>query len=503
MLDYTIVLFFVGVTFAVGVLSSRKNQTLNDYLLGGRQLPWWLLLGSIIATETSVVTFLSIPGSIVAQGGNFDFLQLTLGFAIGRIVVALWFVPRIFAGTHFSIYEKAGERFGRHVQRLASTTFLLTRTLSDGLRLYLAALVLQVVFGISLEVCILICGLITIGYTWLGGFRAVVINDCLQLVVYTVAGLAAWWVLLQTLGWDAIYQFGVEHQKWHWLDLSFDASKNYTLWSGIFGGMFLSLATHGADQMMAQRFLAARNQREAALAVGTSGVIVVAQFFFFLLLGVGLGLWKQQTLPDTDLAADQVFAKFMVLGLPPGLTGLALAGVAAAAMSTLSSSLNSSATTLMADWLNYDHTGDDHTGKQEELGAETKHEPATNPNLSRWLSALFGGLQMFVALLAGWLLPFLTQDASTSVVGGVMAVASYSAGLLLGLLVLCFSNRPMTARAAVVAFLLGLIVMTLIKFFTPIAWPWHALIGSILVWGWGRLLYTLETLFDSNQDSHS
>lgn len=498
MLDYTIVLLFVGVTFTVGILSSRKNRTLEDYLLGGRQLPWWLLLGSIIATETSVVTFLSIPGSVVAQGGNLDFLQLTFGFAIGRIIVALWFVPRIFAGTHFSIYEMAGERFGRNVQRLASTTFLLTRTLSDGLRLFLAALVLQVVFGIPLEACIFICGIITIGYTWLGGFRAVVINDCLQLVVYTVAGLAAWLVLLQTLGWDAIYQFGVTHQKWHWLDLSIDPSKNYTLWSGIFGGIFLSLATHGADQMMAQRYLAARNQREAAWAVGTSGVIVIVQFFFFLLLGVGLGLWKQQTLPDTDLASDQVFAKFMVLGLPPGLTGLALAGVAAAAMSTLSSSLNSSATTLMADWLGYDHSGEN-DGLEVEANCHVGH----NPKLSRWLSALFGGLQMLVALLAGWLLPFLTQDASSSVISGVMAVASYSAGLLLGLLVLCFSFRPMTARAAIGAFLLGLIFMTLIKFYTPIAWPWHALIGSILVWGWGRLLYILETSLNSTQDSHS
>jgi SSS family solute:Na+ symporter len=497
MLDYTIVLLFVGLTFAVGILSSRKAQTLDDYLLGGRQLPWWLLLGSIIATETSVVTFLSIPGSVVAEGGNLDFLQLTFGFAMGRIMVALWFIPRIFSGTHFSIYEKAGERFGRNVQRLASTTFLVTRTLSDGLRLFLAALVLQVVFGIPLEACVFLCGIITIGYTWLGGFRAVVINDCLQLGVYTIAGLAAWLVLVQSLGWEAIVQFGVTHQKWHWLDLSLDLSKNYTLWSGIFGGMFLSLATHGADQMMAQRYLAARTQREAALAVGTSGVIVIAQFFFFLLLGIGLGLWKQQTLPGLEITSDQVFAKFMVLGLPPGLTGLALAGVAAAAMSTLSSSLNSSATTLMADWLGYDHPS------EPEPEGVTESCPATHPNLSRWLSALFGGLQMLVALLAGWLLPFLTQDASNSVISGVMAVASYSAGLLLGLLVLCFSPRPMTPRSAVAAFILGLIMMTLIKFFTPIAWPWHALIGSILVWVAGRLLHTLETSLDSTQESNS
>ncbi|MEE3077072.1 MAG: transporter, partial [Planctomycetota bacterium] len=472
MLDYTIVLFFVGVTFLIGIWASRNNRTLDDYFLGGREFPWWLLLGSIIATETSVVTFLSIPGSVAIAGGNLDFIQLTFGFAIGRILVALCFVPRLFTGTRFSIYELTGQRFGRQIQRVASTTFLFARTLSDGLRLYLAALVLQVVFGIRLEICVLICGILTITYTWLGGFRGVVLNDCLQLLIYTLAGITAWFVLVGTLGWDAIYQYGITEGKWHWLSLSTNFTQKYTLWSGIYGGMFLSLATHGADQMMAQRYLAARTQREAALAVGLSGFVVIGQFLFFLLLGVGLGLWKQQMLPDVDLNADQIFAKFMVLGLPSGLTGLALAGVAAAAMSTLSSSLNSSATTFMADWLGYN----DHE----------KEKPQQAPRLSRWLTAVFGGIQMCVALLAGWCF---TPDSS--VVTGVMGVASYTTGLLLGLLVLCFYPRQLSSRSVMAAFLVGLIAMTLIRFLTDIAWPWHALLGTAFVAGFGILFSAL------------
>ena len=232
--------------------------------------------------------------------------------------------------------------------------------------------------------------------------------------------------------------------------------------------MFLSLATHGADQMMAQRYLAARTQREAALAVGLSGFVVIGQFLFFLLLGVGLGLWKQQNLPDVDLNADQIFAKFMVLGLPSGLTGLALAGVAAAAMSTLSSSLNSSATTFLADWLGYN----DHE----------KEKPQQMPRLSRWLTAVFGSIQMCVALFAGWCF-----TPNSSVVTGVMAVASYTTGLLLGLLVLCFYPRQLSSRSVMAAFLVGLIAMTLIRFFTDIAWPWHALLGTAFVAVFGLL----------------
>ena len=197
-------------------------------------------------------------------------------------------------------------------------------------------------------------------------------------------------------------------------------------------------------------------------------LFVLLLFLFFLLLGVGLGLWKQQILPDVDLNADQIFAQFMVLGLPSGLTGLALAGVAAAAMSTLSSSLNSSATTFLADWLGYN----DHE----------KEKPQQMPRLSRWLTAVFGSIQMCVALLAGWCF-----SPDSSVVTGVMAVASYTTGLLLGLLVLCFYPRQLSSRSVMAAFLVGLIAMTLIRFFTDIAWPWHALLGTAFVAVFGLL----------------
>lgn len=451
----------------------RGQRSTVDYFLGGRSLPWWAVLLSIVATETSTATFLSIPGIAFAVGGDFRFLQITFGYIVGRVLVAWVFLPLYFRGEPFTCYEVLERRFGVASRRVTSSLFLVTRNLSDALRLFLTALALQQAIGLELWVCVVGLGLVTIGYTCFGGVKSVVWNDCVQFVIYMLGAFSVLWVIVSLLpdGFAQLIQFGRESEKFRLLDFDLSlTTKTMTFWAGLVGGMFLTTATHGTDQLMVQRYLVASSQRGATLAVLLSGLVVCLQFALFLFIGVGLFCFYDVFPPDTAFAEtdnDRVLAHFVVTHLNTGLVGLTLAAVIAAAMSTLSSSLNSSATALINDiYLPL---------TRQELSPEQQLK------LSRLASGGFGILQILIAIVSYHV------DANSSTAKSVLKIAGFALGPMLGLYFLAVFTRRVHQRAALCGFVVGTVALSYLALGTPLYWPWYAGAGAALTFAGGLL----------------
>jgi SSS family transporter len=449
-----IVVYMVGVVL-FGMWIGRGQKDLSSYLLGDRNIPWWGLMGSIVSTETSSATFLSIPGLAFAAKGDLRFLQLAMGFVLGRIVVAFVLLPLYFRGELYSAYEVLQQRFGTRAKQGASLMFLVARNLGDGLRLYLAGLVLQQAAGIDLHLSIVIMGGLTIVYTFFGGMKAIIWTDCIQFVVYVSGGVLAGILLLRGIpgGWNGLIEYGTEHQKWRMFNFDFDLTERFTIWSGLIGGMMLTLGTHGTDQMMVQRYLSARSRSAAGWALAGSGVIVFVQFLMFLTLGVALAAFYAHHEPKIPFnGPDQVFATYIVTEMPRGCIGFLLAAIISAAMT---SSLNSSASTLATDFY------------LPARGISPDSRRALM--ITRGLTIFFGALQIAVGIIASFL--------SESVVSEVLAVAGFAFGILLGMFGLGVLTRRVGQTGALVGMVTGIGVLLWIRFGTLVAWPWYSSIG--------------------------
>jgi len=369
-------------------------------------------------------------------------------------------LPSYFRGEIYTAYEVLQERFGGPTRRLASVLFLITRSLADGLRLFLAALVAQQLTGWSISNSIVIVGVVTIVYTFLGGMKAVIWTDVIQFVIYIVGAIVALVILVGKIpgGWSGLWETAHAAGKFRMFRFTFDLTEPYTFWAGLIGGMVLNTATHGADQMMVQRYLSARSQRQAATALIVSGFVVFAQFALFLFIGVSLWVFYQ----DPGLVPDQVFSKFIVAYLPTGVLGLVIAAIFSAAMSTLSGSLNSSASAIVNDLY-------------QPLSGRT--DEAHLLRVSRDVTVVWGVVLMAVALGATRL-----QD---NVVNNALAIASFVTGILLGLFLLGILTCRVGQSAALVGMLAGILAVSFAKFGTPLAWPWYALVGSSTVFAVG------------------
>ena len=455
--------YLVGVV-GFGLWVGRHQKDAAEYMVGDRNIPWWGLLFSIVATETSSVTFLSIPGFAWAR--DFTFLQLPIGYMIGRLLVVGFLLPHYFAGEYFTAYEVLRKRFGGPVGQAASFLFVVTRSLADGLRLFLTAIVVQEISGFSLPVSVALVGITTVVYTFVGGMKAVVWTDVIQFGVYILGAVLALGVLVARLpgGFGQLLSDGAAAGKFRFVDLSTALDSPYTLWAGVIGGMFLTFGSHGADQLMVQRYLCARSRGEAARALWLSGVVVFLQFAFFLLIGVGLFVFYQAFPPATPFdRPDRVFVRFIVEQLPHGVIGLVAGAVFAAAMSTLSSSLNSSATAVVTDF----------------------YRPLARPDASpqhllrvtRFLTLGFGLVQVLVALCG----PLVGR----TVVEAVLTVGGFTTGITLGVFFLGIFTTRVGQRAALVGLALGLATITAVAFGTRLAWPWYTLVGSLATFGFG------------------
>ncbi len=481
--DLAILSLYVLGTVAFGLWMGRGQKSASDYLLGGRDLPWGALLLSIVATETSTVTFLSVPGIAFGGGlagatGDLRFLQLPLGYILGRTVATFTLVPLYFRGRMFTAYDVLRERSGPHVRTVASALFLVTRTLADGLRLYLTALVLQVMFGLEhIEWAVVVVGVATVAYTALGGIRAVVWTDAVQFFVYMLGAAIAFVVLGQGLdgGLWAAFSGDDAAERLRVFVLEWDLSSPYTLWAGLIGGAVLSIGSHGVDQLIVQRYLCARSQRDAQKALFWSGPIVLAQFAVFLLLGVALSAFYAQNPPAAPFAkTDRVFADFIVRHMPVGVVGVVLGALFSAAMSTLSSSLSASASALVNDFVL------PRSGHRPDAPAALR--------MAKAATLVFAGLQILVGI---------SGLGGGSVIGQVLAIQSLTLGVILGLFVLAFGPRS-SPRASLVGLVGGLLVTALVVALgaiegadgaplLAIGWPWRGLITCLSTAGAGKL----------------
>jgi SSS family transporter len=478
-IDLAILVLYLGGVVALGLWIGRNADTVSDFVVGGRNRPWWLILFSIVATETSTVTFLSIPG--FAYSRDMTWLQIPLGFLLGRFVVVFLLLPQYFKGSFYTAYDVLHQRFGGAAQRAASAMFIVTRSLADGLRLFLSSIVLQEMTGIPIHWAVIAMGVATIVYTFFGGIRAVLVTDLVQFVIYIGGAVIALVLILNRLpgGWEQLMAIGGEAGKLHVFDLTFDWSQPYCLWAGLIGGLFITLGSHGVDQMMVQRYLCARNLRDAQRALWVGGFVVVAQFALFLLIGVGLFAFYQVFSPEMAFERpDRVFARFILDEIPVGLLGILLGAIFAAAMSTLSSSLNSCATAAANDFF--------FSGKGSGASADKQLRAV------RVLTVIFGVIQIAVGIGGQWV--------KASVVSSVLGIAAFTTGIVLGVFFLGLFADRVGERAALAGLVIGLAAMSTIFFTTTLAWPWFALVGSAITFTaglgasfiWPRLESDLE-----------
>ncbi len=454
-LDWAVVAGYFAAVLTAGLILGGRQRDAADYFLGRHGLPWWAIMLSIVATETSALTVISVPG--IAARGDLRFLQLAFGYLVGRIGVAALLLPGYFAGSQETAYQRLEHRFGPTARRTASAAFLVTRALGDSVRVFATAIPLAIITSWSVPAGIVAVAAVTILYTWAGGLRAVVWVEVIQLGFYVLGGIATIVVALELAGGLDSFGRAWEAGKLALVDATPSFRITYTLWGGLLGGALLSAASHGTDHLLVQRLLAARDLRAAQRALIGSGVLVIFQFALFLL--VGTALW----LAGADQGVtrgDEIYPAFVVAHLPAGLAGLVIAAILAAAMSTVASSLNSLASASTHDFY---------------APLTRRRDPEHLLRVGRgmtlaWAVVLVGGAMLF-------------RERNTPVVELALSIASLTYGALLGTYILGGWRRP-RERDVIVAILACVVVMTPVVLGWPfrllpgLAWPWYVPLGT-------------------------
>ena len=475
-----VAVYLIGITlFGLRFRKQGKDKSLKNYFLAGNTIPWWAIALSIVSAETSTLTIISIPG--VAYAGDFGFLQVVIGYMLGRIVVALIFLPRYFQGQMMTAYQLIDNRFGPTLHKVTALLFLLTRAAAEGVRVFAVSIVVGIAIGTRDVLSIAIISALTLLYTFEGGMAAVIWTDVVQMVIYVGGTLVA----ISTLGhhvpggWSQIHSVAAAAGKFHLLNFAFNLTQSYTFWAGIIGGTFLTMASHGTDQLMVQRMLAARNLRESRLALLGSGVVIFMQFTLFLLIGAGLyvfyGLHPESL---AKLTPDRIFPTFIVREMPIGIAGLMVAAILAAAMSNLSAALNSlSSTTVVDFYMRWRPAADD----RERI------------MISRASTVLWALVLFAIAVYS------IQAGGKGHVVEIGLSIASVAYGALLGVFLLGTLTRYATQAGAIIGMIFGF-ALNLAMWQQPhaitfsngfaipkIAFTWYVLIGSIVTFAIGSI----------------
>src|SRR5579862_2045254 len=352
LLDLAVILTYLLAITWFGAQFRRGQKTLRDYFLGGRSAPWWAISLSIVSAETSTLTIVGTPA--LAYNGNLGFLQIVFGYLLARIVISILFLPHYFRGEMFTAYELMRRRFGERVRKLTASIFLVTRALAEGVRVAGIALVISVVLGTGETVSIVVILLLTLFYTFEGGMTAVIWTDVIQMSLYVVGAVVSFFVILGSIagGWSHVAAVAGGLHKFTIFDFSFAPtmeffSRKYTFWAGLAGGCFLTTASHGTDQLMVQRLLSARDERQSRIALLASWGVIAVQFTLFLLIGILLYVRYHDTGATPPAQMDRIYPEFIWNNLPRGIAGLTMAAILAAAMANISAALNSLASTTL------------------------------------------------------------------------------------------------------------------------------------------------------------
>lgn len=455
-----VIAYLLGVTF-LGLRFRQQQHNIQDYFLGGRSAPWWALAFSIVATETSTLTIIGTPA--IAYSGNLTFLQWVFGYVVGRVLITIFFLPGYFRGEYLTAYAMIEKRFGARMRSVAAITFLTTRTLAEGVRVSAIALVVSVALGTSDRLAVFIVIALTILYTFEGGMKAVIWTDVAQFLLYLTGSILTLGVLLHRIpgGWNEIAQVAAENgNKLQVLDFSWNLASKYTFWSGVIGGAFLTMASHGTDQTIVQRLLAARTQSDSRRALIASGFIVLFQFTVFLLVGVALFVFSQRVpLLTPGDRIDRVLPLFLVREMPAGLAGLLLASILAVAMSNASGSLNSLAASSVVDLA---------------VLRDRTTDPARFLKISRRMTLAWGSVLIFFGLVR-W----------THLLETGLTVSSLPWGSLLGLFLLGTFDSRANARGCLAGMFVGLVAVLIVCGYTQIAFTWYVGIGACVTFAVG------------------
>jgi len=468
-IDYTVIAAYLLAITAFGTWFARFQKTTVDYFLTGRSVPWWAICFTIVATETSTLSFIGVPAG--AYAGNMTFLQLAFGYVIGRVLVSVLFLPAYFRGELFTSYELLQRRFGPEVKNVAAVIFVVTRTLADGIRLFATGLVISVVTQVPVSITVIALGVAMIVYTVRGGVSAVIWTDVVQMFVYIGGALVVFFGLLSLIpgGWGEVVRSAGSTGHFQVLDFSTDPKQAYTFWAGLFGGVALTLATHGTDQFLVQRLLSARSLKGAASGLILSGVLVFAQFILFLVIGAMLYTFYQHTpLPRPLQRTDEVLPLFVVTSLPQGVSGFIVAAIVAAA---LSPSINSLAATTVNDfYLKY---------------VRPDADDKTLMSVARTATIGWGVAQIAVALGAQWV--------TRSVLDSGLSVLSLAAGPVLGAFLTGVLTTRVRSGAMLGGMAAGAAVLAWIWTTDAYAFTWYALTGALVTGGVALLLSLLPS----------
>jgi solute:Na+ symporter, SSS family len=471
-IDYVIIaIYLVGIAI-YGIISGGKQRSVKDYFLGSKKVPWWAVCFSIVAAETSTLTFISIPG--LAYIANLNFLQVTFGYLLGRIVVAYVLLPAYSKGELTTAYSYLENRFGSKTRSFASVIFLFTRTAADGVRLFATAIPLKLMLDIPYPLAISIIAVVSLVYTYTGGVKGVIWVDVIQMFIYLGGAIIAAIFLVNIIpgGLDGIISAASADDKFSFINLGFDNgiagffAQPYTLIGGIIGGAFLSMASHGTDQLIVQRLLTTKNLKESQMAIIGSGIIVIIQFAIFLIVGVMLYAYYG----PTGMKSDEIFPLFIINVLPPGITGIIIAGLFAAAMSTLAGSMSSMASSTMLDL--YIPL------------ARNKGDEAAQLRVSRYFTIFWAFMLVLAAIF------FMTS--SQAVVELALSIASFTYGGLLGTFILGIVNKRATQEDALAGFVAGIFIMITVISLKLAAFTWYTIIGVTATLIIGGLLTVLS-----------
>jgi SSS family solute:Na+ symporter len=454
--------YLVAITW-FGVRFRGSQKSLKDYFLGGHSAPWWAIGLSIVSAETSTLTVIGTPA--LSFGGNFAFLQVVFGYLLGRVVISTLFLPQYFRGEMYTAYELMRRRFGERIRKLTAGSFLLLRTLAEGVRVFAISIIISIVLGTGEVVSIFVIVCLTLFYTFEGGLTAVIWTDVVQMFLYVGGAILSFSVILREIpgGWAHVAEVAGAAHKFQVFDFRFAPTaeffaRNYSFWSGLIGGCFLTTASHGTEQLMVQRLLAAKSKGQSRAALFCSWIVILFQFTLFLFIGVLLFVYHTDAHLPPPHPADRIYPDFIWHNLPVGIAGLVTAAILAAGMSNLSAALNALASTTIMDFYK---------------PLVSRRDPPVSElhflKLARWTTVGWGVILFLVGLVARhW----------GSVLEAGLTIASILYGSLLGVFLLGLLTRSVREPAAMVGMVAGLILMLCVRQFTHIAFTWYVLIGT-------------------------
>jgi solute:Na+ symporter, SSS family len=471
-IDLAIIALYLAAITLFGLRFRKSQRSLRDYFLADRNIPWWAIALSIVAAETSTLTIISVPG--LAFDTDLRFLQLVFGYLLARVIISLIFIPQYFRGEMYTAYQLIERRFGRMLHSFTAGLFLVTRAAAEGVRVFAVSIVVAIAIGTGEVASIAIITVLTMLYTFEGGLAAVIWTDVVQMAIYVGGTLVGFFTILHAVpgGWPAMHAIATAADKLRVLDFSPVLHRTYTFWAGIIGGTFLTTASHGTDQLMVQRLLAARSERQSKAALLASGVAILFQFTLFLMVGVMLFAFYHTQGARPAGSSDRIFPTFIVQHMPHGISGLLIAAILAAAMSNLSAALNSLSSTSIVDFYLRRNPGT----------SETRRVAVSRLATVVWALVLFA-------------LALLSRRGGRVVEVG-LSIASLAYGALLGVFLLGVLTRRANQRGAIVGMACGLGSEVYVWLATRVPWTWYVVIGSAVAFlvGYAASMVLAETM---------